>query len=70
MQALAFLITAVSVSAHAGYDRRELRPVYQEKSLYRNILVLEGGGYPHFAASDLARRMGAPGELFEPRLAA
>lgn len=36
---------ACMASASAGYDRAKLRPVYQEKSLYRNILVLEGGGF-------------------------
>lgn len=41
----ALLVAGASISAHAAYDRSKLHPVYQEKSLYRNILVLEGGGY-------------------------
>lgn len=44
------------LTAHAAsYDRSKMRPVYQEKSLYRNILVLEG---PEFRCITFGRYHG------------
>jgi spermidine synthase len=44
-----------SMGAQADYDRSKLHPVYQEKSLYRNILILEG---PEFRCMTFGRYHG------------